>query len=70
MPLTLAPLNVDLRILKVISDSKTKKHLESLGIVENSNINVISNHGGNLILIVKSVRLALNKEIAAKIFVA
>lgn len=70
MPLTLAPLNVDLRILKVISDSKTKKHLESLGIVENSNVNVISNHGGNLILIVKSVRLALNKEIAAKIFVA
>lgn len=70
MPLTLAPLNVDLRILKVISDNKTKKHLESLGIVENSNVNVISNHGGNLILIVKSVRLALNKEIAAKIFVA
>ena len=70
MPLVFAPLDVILRIVKVNADDKTKKHLESLGIFINSEIKVISSNAGNLIVEAKGVRLALNKDVAMKIFVA
>lgn len=70
MPLLIAPMNLDLKIKKVILDDKTKKHLESLGITINSNIRVIDNIKGNLVVIVKNVRLALDRGIAGKILVA
>ena len=70
MPLVIAPMNVDLKIKKVIVDEKLKKHLQSLGITIDSEIKVIDNVNGNLIIVVKGVRLALDKGIAGKILVA
>ncbi len=70
MPLIIAPMNVDLKIKKVIVDDKLKKHLQSLGITIDSEIKVIDNVNGNLIIVVKGVRLALDKGIAGKILVA
>ncbi len=63
-------MNVDLKIKKVIVDDKLKKHLQSLGITIDSEIKVIDNVNGNLIIVVKGVRLALDKGIAGKILVA
>ncbi len=70
MPLIIAPMNVDLKIKKIIVDEKLKKHLQSLGITIDSDIKVIDNVNGNLIIVVKNVRLALDKGIAGKILVA
>ena len=70
MPIVIAPLDTELTIKRVLADEKTKKHLESLGIVANGKITVISTHGGNVICIVKGVRLGLNSDIARKILVA
>lgn len=70
MPIAIAPLDTELTIIKVLVDDKTKKHLESLGVVIGGKINVISVHKGNAICIVKGVRLALNGDIAKKILVA
>lgn len=70
MPLVLAPTDVDLRVIKILVDDKTKKHLESLGITINSTIKLVSASGGNAICIVKDGRLALDKSIATKILVA
>ena len=70
MPLIIAPLNQELRIVKIIVDEKLKKHLESLGITINSTIKVIANNSGNIIVIVKDGRLALDRGIATKILVA
>lgn len=70
MPLILAPLNQQLKIVKVIADEKLKKHLESLGIVANGCVTVISQIGGNVICVVKEGRLALDRNVASKIFVA
>ncbi len=70
MPLIIAPMNVDLKIKKIIVDEKLKKHLQSLGITIDSDIKVIDNVNGNLIIVVKNVRLALDKDIAGKILVA
>ncbi len=70
MPIFIAPLDQELTILKVTVDEKLKKHLESLGIMTNAKIRVLSNHGGSVICMVKEGRLALDKNIALKIFVA
>lgn len=70
MPLIIAPINQDLVIKKIIVEEKLKKHLESLGITINSNIRVIDNINGNLIVVVKNVRLAIDKGIAGKVLVA
>ena len=70
MPIVLAPKDVELRVIKVLLDEKTKKHLESLGITINSKITVISSNNGNVIIKVKDGRLALNRDVASKILVA
>ena len=70
MPIVLAPKDVELRVIKVLLDEKTKKHLESLGITINSKITVISSNNGNVIIKVKDGRLALNRDVASRILVA
>lgn len=70
MPLIFAPIGRELRIVKILTDEKTKKHLESLGITIDSNVSIISQSGGNVICHIKDGRLALDKEMATKILVA
>lgn len=70
MPIVIAPLNVELSIVKVLSDEKTKKHLQSLGVAVGGKISVLSSNGGNVVVIAKGVRLALNRDVASKILVA
>ena len=70
MPLTLAPADEQLKIVKILADEKTKKHLENLGITVNSNLKVLTHGGGNVICSVKDGRLALDGDIASKILVA
>lgn len=70
MPIVIAPTDTELTVVKILVDEKTKKHLLSLGIGVNSKIVVISSSGGNVICVVKGVRLALNRDIATKILVA
>ena len=48
MPLVVAPVGKDVRVVKILADEKTKKHLENLGITIDSVIRVISASGGIL----------------------
>ncbi len=70
MPLVFAPTGRELRVVKILTDEKTKKHLESLGITVDSILNIISQSGGSVICMIKDGRLALDKNIATKILVA
>ena len=70
MPIVLAPLNTDLRIVKILATDKLKKHLESLGITIDATIRILSQSGGNVICVVKEGRLALDHDSASKILVA
>lgn len=70
MPITLAPINQNMTIVKILTDEKQKKHLESLGILPNASVTVISNLGGNVVIAVKEGRLAIDRNIASKILVA
>lgn len=69
MPIVIAPTNRELKIVKILADEKTKKHLESLGIVINGEITVLA-AAGSVICKIKDGRIALDRELATKIFVA
>ncbi len=71
MPLVFAPKNVLLKVLKImIKDEKTKRHLENLGILVNSEFYILSESNGDIIVKYKDTRLAINKDTALKILVA
>lgn len=69
MPLTLAQPGQKNTILKVGGKPEVKKHLENLGFVVGSSVTVLHTLGGNLIVNVKESRVALSREMAAKIMV-
>lgn len=69
MPIVVAPIGRALRVIKILTDDKTKKHLESLGITIDSRLSVLSESGGSIILLIKDGRLALDKNLATKILV-
>lgn len=70
MPLVLAPVGQEMKIVKIVADDKTKKHLANLGVIAQSAITVLSSSGGSTVCMVKDGRLALDKDIASHIFVA
>ncbi len=70
MPIVIAPLNRELRIVRVAADDKLKKHLESLGITLDGSITVLSASGGSVVVKVKDGRIALDRDLSTKIFVA
>ena len=71
MPVVFAPKNVLLKVLKVlIKDEKTKRHLENLGILVNSEFTILSESNGDIILRIRDTRLAINRDTALKILVA
>ena len=69
MPIAIAPINTNLKIIKVLVDEKTKRHLENLGIFVNASVLVLAKNDGSIIIKVKDGRLAINKETALKILV-
>lgn len=70
MPLIVAPIGRPLRVVRILTDEKTKKHLENLGITISSTITIISQSGGSTICSIKDGRLALDRNLATKILVA
>ena len=69
MPLTIAPTGVDLVIKKILTNEKERRHLESLGLIAGASIRVQDNTGGSVILRIQDCRLAIDKELAARILV-
>lgn len=69
MPLVYAPTNKELKILRVATDDKTKKHLESLGIAGGGEIMVLSQSSGSVVCKIKDGRIALDSSLSARIFV-
>ena len=69
MPLVIAPVGKELKIIKVLAQTGIKKHLENLGIIAGGKITIISICDGSVICLVKDGRIALDKGVATKIFV-
>ena len=69
MPLTLAVAGERNMIRKVGGKPEVQKHLKNLGFVTGSDVTVISEIGGNLIVRIKESRVAISREMAGKILI-
>ncbi|MBQ9442971.1 MAG: ferrous iron transport protein A [Lachnospiraceae bacterium] len=69
MPLIFANPGEETVIRKVSGNPEIKKHLEDLGFVAGGICQVISSQNGNLIVKVKESRIALNDEMARRIYI-
>lgn len=69
MPLTLATVGEENMIKKVGGNPETRKFLESLGFVAGGSVTIVSEISGNVIVKIKDSRVAVSKEMAAKIMV-
>lgn len=50
--------------------SDVKRHLETLGFVEGSQVHVVTAGGGNIIVMVKGARFGLDVKVARNVMVA
>lgn len=62
MPITLANAGEELMIRRVGGNDETRRFLENLGFVVGSNVTVVSEINGNVIVKVKESRVAVSKE--------
>ena len=69
MPLILADPGEEAIIKKVGGNPEMKKHLEDMGFTAGGSVTVMNTIGGNLIVKVKESRVAISREMAAKIMV-
>ena len=69
MPLTMAKAGETVTIRKITGKDEVRLHLAELGFVEDSQVTIINEIAGNLIVQVKESRLALDKTMANRIMV-
>ena len=69
MPLVMADAGEENIIRRVGGSTEMKKHLEDLGFTVGGAVTVMNTIGGNLIVKIKESRVAISKEMAAKIMV-
>ncbi len=69
IPLDMAVMGEENIIRRVGGNPEMKKHLEDMGFIAGSAVTVISTINGNLIVKIKESRVAISKEMAAKIMI-
>lgn len=69
MNLNLAPVGVNLKIVKIKIKGEQKKQLANMGFVEDAEVIVVSENMGNIIVNVKGSRVGIGKDISQKIMV-
>ena len=69
MPLTMARPGETVTIRKITGRDEVRQHLAELGFVVNSDVTVVRQLAGNLILQVMDSRVALDKTMANRIMI-
>lgn len=69
MPLTMAKAGEINLIKRITGKGDTKKFLESLGLIEGTQVTVISRLAGSMILNIRETRIALDQTMAQRIMV-
>ena len=69
LPLTMAKAGETVTIKKITGKDEVRLHLAELGFVVGSQVTVVNEIAGNLIVQVKESRLALDKTMANRIMV-
>ena len=69
MPLTMAKAGETVTIRKITGKDEVRLHLAELGFVVDSQVTIVNEIAGNLIVQVKERRLALDKTMANRIMI-
>ena len=69
MPLTMMRTGEAGTIRRVGGKEEVRRFLENLGFVEGSDVKIVSETGGNVIVNIRESRVAISKEMANKIMV-
>ena len=69
MPLTMAKAGDTVTIRKITGKDEVRLHLAELGFVVDSEVTVVNEIAGNLIVQVKESRLALDRSMANRIMI-
>ena len=69
MPLTMAKTGETVTIRKITGRDEVRQHLAELGFVVDSDVTVVNEVAGDLILQVKDSRIALDKTMANRIMI-
>ena len=69
MPLTMAKTGETVTVRKITGKDEVRQHLAELGFVVDSDVTVVSEIAGNLILQVKDSRIALDRTMANRIMI-
>lgn len=69
MPLALAQIGETKKITTFHGSDDIKRHLQDLGFTKGQTVQVMSENASGMILLVKGVRIALNRGLAQKIMV-
>ena len=69
MPLTMAKTGETVTIRKITGKDEVRQHLAELGFVVDSDVTVVSEIAGTLILQVKDSRIALDRTMANRIMI-
>ncbi len=69
MPLTMAKVGEENSIKKVGGKEETRQFLANLGFVPGTHVTIITEISGNVIVHIKESRVAISREMAAKIMI-
>ena len=69
LPLSLAEVGEKCKIKKISGNDKVRLHLQELGLVTDAIVTVVSSEGGNVILNVKGVRVALGSDLSNRVMI-
>lgn len=67
MPLLLAEIGVPYTIVRIAGKEKDRHHLESLGLVPDTVVTVVSKFNNYVLLSVKGSRIGIGEELAKKV---
>ena len=70
LPLAMAGTDEVVRVSRVRGDAGLRQHLAELGFVDGAEVKVVSRAAGDVIVLVKGARLALNRAMASHITVS
>lgn len=69
MPLSLGEQDQSYTIVHITGKDEIRSHLRNLGIVEKETVAIKQRIAGNLIVEIKGVRVALNRDLAKRIMI-
>jgi len=69
VPLTMADSGQENVILRITGKDSVRRHLSDMGFVEGEKVTIVSDNGGDMILSIKGVRIALDRSMTNRIHV-